>query len=216
MKRLFIFFTLIVCLLSACTKARDQMGFISDGSNSTITAIVTVRQDADSQVYFQVSENICLYPVNYKEPFTGPCRIICEIQIDSERKSCSVIWMDYLQEGTVQNTPPGKGDGVDILDDWMTCLEDGYLTLHYFTLWGDGSVPHTLTLVTGENPEDPYEVRLVHQSNGDAPLEEGDALIYFDLKDLPPTGENGQTLTLKWTNKAGNEIRRSFFFKSRQ
>ena len=104
---------------------------------------------------------------------------------------------------------------MDIVEDWMTSVEDGYLTLHYSTFWGDGSVPHSLKLITGENPEDPYEVRLVHLNNGDAALEEADALIYFDLASLPPTGGSGRKLTLKWKNGGGNTAK-SFLYKSRQ
>jgi len=59
-------------------------------------------------------------------------------------------------------------------------------------------------------------VRLVHLNNGDPALEEADALVYFNLNSLPPTGDSGQTLTLKWKNSAGESDSRTYLFRSRQ
>ena len=180
------------------------------------TAIVTVKQDAAGIICFQLDEDTLLYPSNYTEPFTRQCRIICGLSWWSNSNQCHLEWMDYLQEGSVQGESAPEGDGVDIIEDWMTSVEDGYLTLHYSTFWGDGSIAHTLFLVTDENPNDPYEVRLVHQNNSDAALEEGDGLIYFDLSALPRTGGSGRTLTLKWKNGAGQMVCKTFLFRSRQ
>lgn len=178
------------------------------------TAIATVKQDASGLVFLQLDEETCLYPVTYPETFTRECRIICNLSWLYGSMHCTIHWMDYLQEGSVETGVSGEGDPVDVLDDWMTCLEDGYLTIHYSTFWGDGSVPHRLRLVTGENPEDPFEVRLLHENGGDEPLEEADALVYFDLSSLPPAGI-GQKLTLKWKNGSGYAAK-SFLYKSRQ
>lgn len=206
-------------------------------------AIVTVKQEAGGRIYFQLDDNNILYPVNYTAPFTRQRRIICGLSWWSDSNQCTVHWMDFLQEGTAGygymdddapeggsydedylpggDTPPEEsapdpwGDEIDVLDDWMTTVEDGYLTLHYSTFWGDGNVAHTLMLIFGENPEDPYEVRLLHLRNGDPALTEADALVYFDLAELPSTGGGACTLTLKWKNGSG-ETAKSFLYKSRQ
>lgn len=210
------------CLLTGCTKG--GAGYLphesSDASDAPAyleyTAIVTVKQDAAGLICFQLDDYTLLYPKNYGEPFTRQCRIICGLSWWSNSNVCNLQWMDYLQEGPVGEIDfEGEGDGVDILDDWMTSVEDGYLTLHYSTFWGDGSIAHTLLLVLDENPNNPYEVRLVHQSNGDPALVEGDALIYFDLSGLPPTGGANRPLTLKWKNGAGQMVSKTFLFRSR-
>ena len=224
MKRIIGIIVLFGCLLTGCTKGYGPLkeggpGEYTNGGGPVQrnhTAIVTVKQDEAGLVFLQLDDNLCLYPRNYPEPFIRECRIICELSWWEGATRCEMGWMDYLQEGPVQSEPLAAGDGVDIIPDWMTSVEDGYLTLHYSTLWGYGQVPHSLILVTGENPEDPYEVRLVHLNNGDPALEKADALVYFDLSSLPPTGGSAQTLTLKWINSAGQTDSRTYLFRSRQ
>ena len=225
MKRILGTILAAICLLGGCSKGEGHYEYnpgLPDAEASDApalreyTAIVTVKRDATGRIGLQLDDDTLLYPVNYTEPFTRQCRIICGLSWWEGSNECSLQWMDYLQEGPVQGSSAQEGDGVDILDDWMTSVEDGYLTLHYSTFWGDGSIAHTLFLVPGGNPDDPYEVRLIHLNNGDAALEEGDALIYFDLAGLPPTGDNGQMLTLKWKNGAGKMVSKAFLFRSRQ
>ena len=213
-----------VCLLGGCSKGAAGLYENAPGHADAeadapalreYTAIVTVKRDASGRIGLQLDDETLLYPSNYTEPFTRQCRIICGLSWWEGSKQCTLQWMDYLQEGPVQGSSAQEGDGVDIVEDWMTSVEDGYLTLHYSAFWGDGSIAHTLFLVSGENPDDPYEVRLIHLNNGDAALEEGDALIYFDLAGLPPTGDSGQPLTLKWKNGAGQMVSKAFLFRSR-
>lgn len=218
MKRILGIIIMAICLLSGCSKARGPRDWaaVYDPLTRQYTAIVTVRQDASGQVFFQFDKDLILYPDYYPDPFVRDCRIICEVSWKEGSSHCHVEWMDYLQEGVVGAEQLPEGDPVEIEEDWMTFMEDAYLTLHYFAFWGDGKVAHTLSLVTGENPEDPYEVRLVHLSNGDPPLEKADALVYFDLNSLPPTGDEDKFLTIKWKNSTGGFDSRRFLFKSRQ
>ena len=207
-------------LLGACSKAADSavgdMPSSGDADQPDFTAIVTVKQEPGGSPFFQLDPETCLFPTNYQEPFTGERRLICGLSVWPKDNRCWIHWMDFLQEGAVQAAPAGEGDGADVLEDWMTSVEDGYLTVHYETYWGDGSVPHTLLLVTGENPEDPYQVRLVHLRNGDAAQSPADALIYFNLETLPSTGGGYLPLTLIWKTGAGQTASKSFLFRSRQ
>ena len=225
MKRLSLIIFFVSCLLAGCSKieaSREDVNHPGEeyGGSQPVyrecNAIVTVKQDAAGSVFFQLDDDTCLYPVRYTQPFTRQCRIICGLAWWSNSAYCQLNWMDYLQEGPVESGYDGEGDGVDVLDDWMTSVEDGYLTLHYSAYWGNGSVAHSLMLVTGENPQDPYEVRLVHLNNGDTALVQADALIYFDLAALPWTEGSGRKLTLKWKNGAGEQASRIFLYKSRQ
>ncbi len=72
-------------------------------------------------------------------------------------------------------------DPVDIVDDWVTVAEDGYLTLRFSTLWGNRGIAHKVNLLTGGNPENPYEVEFRHDACGDAGSWRSDALVAFDL-----------------------------------
>ena len=92
---------------------------------------------------------------------------------------------------------------VDIVRDWVTVAEDGYLTLRFRALWG-GQNPHYINLVTGVNPENPYEVELRHNVNGDPQNYWRDALVAFNLNEaLPDTKGKTVKLTIRWRSSQG-------------
>ena len=214
-------------LLAGCDKADapmedhpqmempEQMGSESSYSEP-LTAIVTVKQDEAGAVYFQLSDEDRLAPDNYEEPYIGLRRIICGLQLLSGMR-CHVLWMEDILEGEVLSQSPdgADDDGLTLLEDWMTSVSDGYLTLHYSTLWGDGSVPHKLAVYSGYDETDPYQLRLVHSCNGDEALEEADALICFDINALPSTQGGYQILTLNWTTREGTAASKTFPFRTR-
>ena len=231
MKR-FFHIALALVVLCGCSKGYDYSGPTEDldgrdGANAPgnpYSAIVTVKQGADSKVFFQLDENTRLIPQNYTHPYKGMERVICELT--ETTSGCFIEWMDFLEKGAatlasaVNTDGPAAdlatlSDGVDVLGDWMTTVEDGFLTLHYSTWWGDGLVRHSLSVLTGANPENPYELWLLHSRAGDAALEEGDALIYFDINSLPSTEGEYVTLTLKWLNGEGHISSRDFRFRTR-
>ena len=94
-------------------------------------------------------------------------------------------------------------DAVEIVRDWVTIAEDGYLTLRFRTLWGLRSRPHSVNLATGVNAEVPYEVEFFHDANGDTPTHYGDALVAFRLDGLPDTEGKIVKLKLKWKSFSG-------------
>lgn len=224
-------------LLAGCSKAArwDNASANADSDRASYTAIVTVKQQADGTVFFQLDEERRLYPENYKHAYKGLQRIICGLE-ERGKDRCYIQWMEFLEQPVVSwgvefdepsqgdGDMPGGGyvppetypqDGLDILEDWMTSVEDGFLTLHYSTWWGDGSVPHRFGLVPGTNPQDPYELLLWHDANGDAALEKADALICFDINGLPSTEGDYVNLRLKWTGCDGESASKVFRFRSR-
>ena len=194
----------------------------SSRPNESFQAIVTVRKSPTDTIYFQLNDATRLYPYNYDAPFTAPYRAICSLNTYNTSMGTYgpitwVEWMEPVEEGAVlASAPASAGDGLYIMDDWMTTTEDGYLTLHYVTWWGSGEVRHSLSLHRGLNPQDPYELTLVHDAAGDEALEKGDALVCFDLKDLPSTHGETKILTLKWLSGEGSQEERLFQFRSRE
>ena len=229
MKRHIIGLASVLLLLGGCSKVADR-NFPSDQSGippgGRTQCIATVRQQADGTLFLQVDEKLRVTPLRdtqtylFSHPYTRPYRLACELIVYSTRREDgsydgAIVWDLPLQEGSVvagEATIPDEG--VDILDAWSTSLEDAFLTLTYAAWWGKTPVQHSLQLVTGINPDDPYEVRLVHSANGDSPDEKAEAYIAFDLNTLPPT--EGSTLTLKWTTLAGEPAQRTFRFRSRE
>ena len=84
-------------------------------------------------------------------------------------------------------------DPVDIVTDWMTSLEDGFLTLHYRTPQS-GDKKHSFALYRSMNVNDRYAYYLVHNADGDkGPVSEG--IVCFDVSYLLPDTE-GETVKL--------------------
>lgn len=76
-----------------------------------------------------------------------------------------------------------------LLDNPMTCVQDGYLTIAYEVGSGDKNIKHNFTL---KKTDSPLVFQLHHDNNGDISSSEvKEGVVAFDLKDLLPT--NGET-----------------------
>ena len=95
-------------------------------------------------------------------------------------------------------------DPIEIVRDWVTIAEDGYLTLRVRTLWGGTGKKHNINLLTGTNPDNLYELELRHDALGDTRGTMGDALIAFNLNDLFRSA-NPTRMTLKWQSFSGEK-----------
>lgn len=224
MKRISLIFTALCAAVLYSCSAGDMYEYVKNGDyaaadyspdTQSFNAIVTVKQDQEGKVYFQLDDSHVLYPRRYPETFNGIRRIICGIETYANTNECAVLWMDYLEEGTVASEANGvQDDGLDLISDWMTSVEDGFLTVHYDAFWGSGNVAHKLIVTPGT---DPYSINLIHSANGDEALEKGDALIYFDINSLLPDTEGAyKTLTLSWKTCDNINASKTFQFRSRQ
>lgn len=182
-------------------------------------ALVTVKQNADA-CYLQLDDNTTLLAKNLKTSvFDGKeVRALVNYTATDEKSDkysqvVHVNWIDsiltkkpapYLSTPAENDAKYGN-DEVDIVRDWVTVAEDGYLTLRFRALWG-GQKPHIINLLTGVNPENPYEVELRHNQNGDAKYRLGDALVAFNLNDaLPDTKGKTVKLTIRWKSSNGDK-----------
>lgn len=205
-----------VFLICGCSKEADMATPKEDADQAIqeFRAIVTVKQDESGTIYFQLDDNTVLFPYNYDRPFSGMERIICGLSVAKGANECFVQWMDFLVKGDVSYTQDAIDDGLDIIEDWMTSVEDGFLTIHYNAWWGNGEEPHLLLVRPSANE---YELTIVHQMNGDEPLEKADALVYFDINEiLPDTEGTYKDLTIKWKSCEGAHKAKTFRFRSRQ
>ena len=105
-------------------------------------------------------------------------------------KKVYVNWIDdILTKSLVEDLGEGNdekygSDPVELANSWVNIAEDGYLTLRIRTLWGRPGQTHVVNLLTGTNPDNPYELELRHDAMGDTCGTMGDALIAFDLNRL--------------------------------
>ena len=181
------------------------------------TALVTVKPDTDS-FFLQLDDSTRLFPVNMtKSPFGDKeVRALVNYKIKEGKKSAfqsvHINWIDSIRtKMTVpslgdKNTATYGNDPVEIVNDWVTVAEDGYLTLRVRTRWGYNNKVHYLNLLTGVNPENPYEVELRHDAKGDSPIQMGDALIAFNLRELLKGADKDKVkFTLRWNSFSGSK-----------
>jgi len=218
MKKTAFFITAsVLCVLSmgvqSCDNDCDEAGYLWQP-----TALVTVCPQSDESVLFQLDEKTRLRPVNMsKSPYgEKEVRALINYTPDSEGLSGSiqdvrVNWIDSIRtKKPVGNLGDGNtekygNDPVDIVRDWVTIAEDGYLTLRVRALWGNNKKPHFLNLLTGVNPDDPMEFELRHDANGDVAGTVGDALIAFNLNEVIGDTTTPVKIKLRWKSFAGEK-----------
>lgn len=179
------------------------------------TALVTVKPVDANSFYMQLDENTTLKPVNMKGSPYGSEEVralvyYTEVNEDPAPydKAVRITWMDdILTKPTIIKgaTEEFYGDDpVEIIDDWVTIVEDGYLTLRFRTISSNTGQPHHVNLVA-ENPDNPYEVRFRHDAHGDHRGDMYDGLVAFRLNTLPDTEGQTVKLTLKWDSFSGEK-----------
>lgn len=227
MKRTFRFLTMCVAVVlsgimfQSCGDDDNDYGIVLPN------ALVTVKQMPDGEgFYMQLDEKTTLLPVNMnKSPFGDKevRALVNYTYTDTPSgpytKAVHINWIDsILTKPTVpdmgeDNTKVYGNDGVEIVRNWVTIAEDGYLTLRFRTYWG-GMKPHIVNLVAGTNPNDPYELLFCHNANGDVKGYVGDGIVAFKLDKLPDTGGKTVDLTLRWRSVGGNEKSTKFKYCS--
>lgn len=179
-------------------------------------ALVTVKNADDKGIYLQLDGKTTLYPENLtSSPFGGKeVRALVnfkETDGDSKgyTKAVHINWMDSIRTKSTVPSVSAKSDlkygsdPLEIMRDWVTIVEDGYMTLRLSTVWGGPGRIHYINLLTGVNPENPYEVTLRHDAKGDTFGQRGDALIAFSLKSLPDTEGKTVKLKINWMSFSG-------------
>lgn len=180
------------------------------------TALVTVKPTADSFI-LQLDDVTRLKPSNMtKSPFGDKeVRALVNYNIEDDKSDMKLVHINWIDSIRTKMTVPSLGDEndkaygndhVEIVKDWVTVAEDGYLTLRIRTRWGNGQTVHYFNLLTGVNPENPYEVELRHDAKGDAPARWGDALIAFNLREVLAGAEADKVkFTLRWNSFDGKK-----------
>lgn len=183
------------------------------------TALVTVCPNADGSFIMQLDDEIQLVPTNLKSSPFGAKEVRALVNYaetnvspqDKKTRNVEVNWLDSIRTKLPVETLGEHdavkfgNDPVEIVQDWVTVAEDGYLTLRIRALWSSPHATHILNLVTGTNPEDPYELELRHDAKGDKTGSWGDALIAFNLNKLYGADAGKAKIKLKWMSFTGDK-----------
>lgn len=236
--------TLVLCGLQACSvdgepdsiDELNQKVSVSDDASNLIQALVTTKTTADGHFYLQESEKRLLNPVNMPtSPFNGKevraivyyTEVVQTATNQAGMVDVYVKWIDEIHTRSASSLGSAVTDSddkdweetftklpIDIVNDWVNSLTDGYLTLHYHV---EGDNLSDVYLLTGRNPHDPYEMILygypwVSINNTIMP---SDGLIAYKLDNLPPTGGDVKIATLRWFSPTGWK-QAQFYYKTKE
>lgn len=206
-------FVLAVTLFQSCDNDHNY-----DYNYYYPNGLVTVKNLENGEFYMQIEDDVTLRPVNMKTNPYGEDEVRALISFeetnDDPGQFTKAAYIYRIKKVLTKQPVPTKGDEdaqtygndpVEIMNSWATILEDNYLTLHFGAEWGDTGIPHFVNLVTGTNPDNPYEVVFRHSMNGDFGGTRATGLVAFSLKDLPDTEGKTVKLKLKWNSFSGEK-----------
>lgn len=181
-------------------------------------ALVTAKTSVDNCFYLQLDDSTTLLPVNMKtSPFGGKeVRALVNFSETDEpggefSRAVHINWIDSILTKPIaanlgeDNDSVYGSDPVEIVNDWVTIAEDGYLTLRFRSIWGNTGQPHFVNLISTHNAENPYELEFRHNAYGDVNGEYADGLVAFKLDSLPDTKGQTVKLKLKWQSFSGEK-----------
>ena len=204
-------------LLLTAVAATASCNKIDKGYENTYypNMLVTVKTNEQGKNYLQLDDKTTLLPVNVNKTLFGGKQVralanCTEVKQNSApyNKAVRINWIDSVLTkkpvatlGEDNDKKYGK-DPLEIVDNWVTILEDNYITLCFNAVWGPGRIVHTINLVKGTNPSNPYELELRHNANGDVSEGQGGrmgtGIVAFDLRELPKTGTETVKLIIKY------------------
>ena len=179
------------------------------------TALVTVYPE-ETGFFMQLDDRTKLIPTNMKASPYGDKTVRALVNFTEQEKTTGDVrnvhinWIDSIRTKMPVTTAGEEddkvygNDPVEIVRDWVTVAEDGFLTLRFRTVWG-GTQTHTVNLLTGVNPDNPLEFTLRHNAAGDNMGAMGDALIAFNLNEILKDCDSEVTIKLNWTSFSGKK-----------
>lgn len=217
MKKTFLAF-FGICLALCSVSFTSCLNEDNNDRSNFPNAIVTVKPaTAKTSFYLQLDDSTVLRPVNMTKSPYGDKEVrafvnfsVTEAGHSKRDYPVQVNWIDSI---LTKQTAPNLGDKnaetygkdpVEIIKNWVTIAEDGYLTLRFRTYWS-GRVSHKVNLVAGSNPKDPYEVVFYHHANGDIQGRVEDGVVAFRLSSLPDTQGKTVKLKLRWMSYSGEK-----------
>lgn len=212
--------TILALGLMACAFSLSSCD--SDSDDEIIlqrpTALVTVYPSTSEGFILQLDDSTSLVPTNLKTSPFGEKKVralvnyTVENTTGSDSRNVYVNWIDSIrtkqpvetQGSEDENVKVYGNDPIEIVKDWVSVAEDGYVTLRIRTLWA-GNATHIINLVNGVNKDNVYEFDLRHNAQGDTNGKMGDALIAFDLNSLWKDQPKAVKIKLNWLSFSGKK-----------
>ena len=220
----------LVALLAAvgCAKmedyAIDNRGYFDPGKSVNEDLAIGTLRSQDGVRYIKLDDKTCSQVMNPEtvSDIKDGTRVFLEFRYVVAEKVASfctdailVEWVSPIDAGDVyfigfeesfsvdNKKSRTYTDPVDIVTDWMTSLEDGFLTLHYM-IPQSGNKKHGFAVYPSMDKQEFY---LVHDADGDkGPVSDG--IVCFDVSHLlPDTGGEKVKLSLVYIDLNNTEKR---------
>lgn len=221
--------TPLFLLFAAAAGSFSSCNFDDDDTDNMLyrpTALVTVKPIASEGFLMQLNDSTRLVPANMaKSPFGDKeVRALVNYKVEPGQNDPHRVHINWIDSIRTKMTVPSLGDmdhktygndPIEIVNDWVSVAEDGYLTLRIRTLWGNAHTPHYINLLTGTDAKNPYVLELRHDAKGDYAGSMGDALIAFNLREVLKGADTEKVkFTLRWKSFNG-EKNTTFELKSK-
>lgn len=168
---------------------------VMDSFSGKYNAVVTVRKDVSGTTYLQLDDVTTLEPVDWVNPFKDETRALMAVSIIpgqssafTHRAAVNLVEPIATFLPKVVSSPSKsfreENSPVLVYDDWMTSLEDGYLTLHLAALCEDSSTESMFSL--HQDKSDPASVYLMRERGGEGEKLWKDFIVSFKVRDFLP------------------------------
>jgi len=182
------------------------------------TAIVTVRPaTAISQFYLQLNDSVSLLPSNMQTSPYGDKEVRAYVNYGSSdanplihNAAVQINWIDSIltkkmvPDMGADNAKTYGNDPVEIVKDFETCAEDGYMNIRFRTTWGNRE-SHTVNLTWTKDAEGNLTAEFHHNANGDTSTKTADGMVAFRLDDEFNKCDKPYNITLKWKSFSGDK-----------
>lgn len=216
--KLLRFFLMTVCVVCMTVIFQSCLDDDDDWSRSYPNALVTVKPVTENSFFLQLDDETTLLPTNITASPFGEKEVRALVNFDKVDKPSEgysyAVHINWIDSILTKQMAPDLGlendeiygtDPVEMIRDWVTIAEDGYLTLRFRTLFGKTGKAHFVNLLPSSNSNNPYEVEFRHNAYGDIYGSEGDGLVAFYLGNLPDTEGKTVKLKLKWQSFSGEK-----------
>ena len=196
----------LLLMVSACAKMLDAPGdYYADpriqddemaiGTLRSRDGIRYIRVDESSVGMIVNPEMVEDYPDGTRMYIRYRCVVISSTVPDYCTDAILVEWVSPLDMGEVSPVRlTRQGDPMTVFKNWMTSIEDGFLTVSYAAPQ-DGETIHKFCVCPGEKEN---EFHLIHDANGDLDGKPYTGLVCFYVASMLPDTK-GKTVTLSLT-----------------
>ena len=218
MRKILLAVALPAVALTAQSCLNDDDSYYDSLALMQPNAIVTVKPLDGGGFYMQLDDNTTLKPANMdKSPYKTETRAFVNyVASDSDSgdydQAVNINWIDSVLTKPMVKVPEDVtdldaeygSDPVEILNSWVTVVEDGYFTINFMTYTNGGSTKHRVNLIQPD-PTKPYELEFRHDADGDTAGMRAQGVAAFKLSALNLVQGEKITITLKWKSYSGEK-----------